>query len=74
MKDLNVGVENVNPTPNLATLDDDVVGVAIDIVVRALAMVVPTTDIVQPMCFHTIEIDLGGFSTNLNYRLKHILI
>jgi hypothetical protein len=33
MRDFNVGVENVNPTPNLVTLDDDVVGVAIEIVV-----------------------------------------
>jgi hypothetical protein len=33
MKDLNVGVEDVNPTPNLTTMDDDVVGVAVDIVV-----------------------------------------
>ncbi len=38
MRDFNVGVENVNPTPNLVTLDDDVVGVAIEIVVWTLAL------------------------------------
>ncbi len=38
MRDFNVGVENVNPTPNLVTLDDDFVGVAIEIVVWTLAL------------------------------------
>jgi hypothetical protein len=33
MKDFNVGVEDVNPTPNLVALNDDVVGVVIDIIV-----------------------------------------
>ncbi len=37
MKDFNVGVEDVNPTPNLVALNDDVVGAVIDIIVWALA-------------------------------------
>jgi hypothetical protein len=67
-------VEDVNPTPNLTTMDDDVVGVAVDIVVWILA---PDDNIagvvrivVRNVPPHLTPLDVG-LTTNHMYVMFH---